>query len=413
MPCSIPVASGTVYYVDQGAAGASDANPGTAAKPWATIQNAGNVVQAGDVVVVKAGTYGGAIFGWDPANSGPYSTLAGTSQKRIVFMADPAAPAGSVIIHSANDKAPIAFDLEPGCDDVDIVGFTVTSDGSVTKAGIKVAGSTGNRVLDNTIDGVAGIGGILVDDVKDVLLQGNTITNTQGSGSTGHGMYLAGSSTGVQVLRNVLHDNQYVGIHVNGDISEGGAGVVKGALIAGNVIYANGQNGINADGLESSVIQDNVIYGNARNGIELYQIDALGGSTGNVIVANSIDQSSHGYAIVVSPCQYDNQSSAPTPVGCQASPFDTSTGNVAFDNVLLGASGADSVVTNADLSLSTNLTAATPSPFVDAASGNYTLASGGPGRGKGVASFGGGKAPEDGTAYDIGASSFGLALLCP
>jgi hypothetical protein len=260
---------------------------------------------------------------------------------------------------------------------------------------------------------VAGIGGIFVDNVTGTLIQGNTVTGTQGTGDTGHGMYLSGSSVGVMVLHNLVHDNAYVGIHVNGDISEGGVGVVTGAMIAGNLIYANGQNGINADGLQASTIENNVIYGNARNGIELYQIDALGGSTGNFIVANSIDQSNSGYAIAISACTYDNQASAPTPKGCLTSPFDTSTGNVAFDDVLLGAAGADSVVTTADLSLSTNLTSATPSPFVDAAKGNYALAAGGPGLGAGIASFGGATAPTDGGQHDIGASAFGLVLLCP
>jgi parallel beta-helix repeat protein len=411
--CGITSASGHVYYVNQGHLGASDNNPGTRASPWATIQNAGKYVQAGDTVVVEPGAYQGVIFGWDAPKSGPYSTIAGTATSPIVIEADPAAALGSVVIGTQNEYSDIAFDLEPGCDYVAIVGFTVTSNGSVTKAGIKVSGSTGNRILDNTVDGVSGIGGILVDNVKDALIQGNTVTNTQGSGDTGHGMYVSGSSTGVKVLHNVVHDNAYVGIHLNGDISEGGAGVVTGALIAGNVIYGNGQNGINADGLQSSTIEDNLIYGNARNGIELYQIDALGGSTGNLIVANSIDQSSSGYAIAIAACAYDNQASAPTPSGCAKSPFDTSTGNVAFDDVLLGDEGAAEVVTAADLSLSTNLTTATPTPFVDVDAGNYALAPGGPGLGAGIASFEDAGAPADGTGYDIGASSFGLVLICP
>ena len=86
---------------------------------------------------------------------------------------------------------------------------------------------------------------------------------------------------------------------------------------------------------------------------------------------------------------------------------------MAFDNVLLGASGADDTVTNVDLSLSTNLTSATPSPFVDASARNYALAASGPGLGAGIATFGGADAPSDGNQHDIGASSFGLRTLCP
>jgi hypothetical protein len=154
-----------------------------------------------------------------------------------------------------------------------------------------------------------------VDTSTDVIVSGNTITNVMGSGTTGHGMYVSGSSVGVQVLDNVLHDNAYVGLHVNGDVSEGLPGVVKNLLVAGNLIYKNGQNGINCDGIESSTFENNVIYGNARNGIELYQIDAYGGSTSNAIVNTTIDQSmvAGSYAIAIAQCQYDNQSAEPTP----------------------------------------------------------------------------------------------------
>ncbi len=407
---------GTTYYVS--AATGDDSNPGTQASPWKTIQHAGGIVQPGDTVLVQAGTYDGAIFGWDspPCSGDPYCVVAGTSAHPVLFEADPHAAAGSVVIAARNAQSPIGFDLEPGCDYVDVVGFTLTNAGtpstaagSITKAGIKVSGSTGNQLLGNTVNGVAGIGGILVDGVTGVVVQGNTLTNVQGSGSTGHGMYVAGSSVGVQVLGNIVHDNQYVGIHVNGDVSEGLPGVVKGCLFAGNVIHDNGQNGINADGLQGSTIVNNVIYKNARNGIELYQIDAYGGSTGNVIVNNTIDQSatSGSYAVSVAPCQYDNQSAQPTPPACQTPAADTSTGNVAFDNVLLGAAGATTDVSSADLATSTNLTTAAANLFVDAAGGDYHLAPGGPGIGAGIASFGGASAPAaPGGGFDIGAFAF-------
>lgn len=409
-------AGGTTYYVSPNG---DDSNPGTQSAPWATIQNAGTVVQPGDTVIVEAGTYDGAIFGWDapPCTDDPLCTVAGTAEAPITFEADPSAAAGSVVIGASNGENENGFDLEPGCDYVDIVGFTVNDDGSadegsgtITKAGIAISGCTGNRVAGNTVNGVSGIGGILVDTSVDVIVEGNTCTNVQGTGTTGHGMYVSGSSVGVQVLDNLLYDNDYVGLHVNGDVSEGLPGVVTGLLIAGNVIYGNGQNGINADGIESSTIENNVIYDNARNGIELYQIDAYGGSANNVIVNNTIDQSMvpTSYALEVSACAYDNQSSQPTPAGCQTSPYDTSTGNISFDDVLLGGAGADSVVASDDLALASNLTSESASLFVNAAGGDYTLAAGGAGFGTGVASFDGAAAPDAGSGYDIGAFLFGL-----
>ena len=413
----IPGLNGKTYYVN--ASKGDDGNPGTGAAPWKTIQNAGLFVGPGDTVIVQAGTYDGPIFGWDgpaPCPGDPLCVVAGTAAHPTVFEADPAAAPGSVVIGGKNGQNDSGFDLEPGCDYVDIVGFTVTNGGtadtpagSIMKAGISLSGCTGNRILSNTVDGVSGIGGILVDTANGVMVAGNTLLHMKGTGSTGHGMYVSGSSVGVQVIGNVLHDNAYVGIHVNGDVSEGLPGVVKNVLISGNLIYDNGQNGINADGIEGSTIENNVIYGNARNGIELYQIDAYGGSTGNVIVNNTIDQSMSpgGYAISVAQCQYDNQGSQPTPAGCATSSADTSTGNIAFDNVLLGGAGPTSTVSGADLSRSTNITTTMAGLFVNSAQGDYTLAAGGPGIGTGIQAFGGATAPAAGSnVYDIGAFAF-------
>ncbi len=377
------------------------------------------MVQPGDTVLVEAGTYDGPIFGWDtpPCTDDPVCTVAGTAQAPIVFEADPDAAAGAVVIGASNSQNSNGFDLEPGCDYVNILGFTVNNNGSpdqgqgtITKAGIAVNGSTGNQILGNTVDGVSGIGGILVDTSVDVVVQGNTCTQVVGTGTTGHGMYISGSSVGVQVLDNLIYDNDYVGIHVNGDVSEGLPGVATGLLIAGNVIYGNGQNGINADGIQSSTIENNVIYDNAHNGIELYQIDAYGGSIDNVLVNNTVDQSmvSGSYAIAITACAYDNQSSQPTPADCQTGADDTSVGNIAFNDILLGNAGVDTLVASDDLSLSSNLTTSSASLFVDAAGGNYSLATGSPGLGGGVASYDGASAPDAGGVYDIGAFSFGL-----
>jgi hypothetical protein len=81
------------------------------------------------------------------------------------------------------------------------------------------------------------------------------------------------------------------GIHVNGDISQGGDGVISNALIEDNVIYDNGKLGgsaINCDGVNNSIIRNNVLDGNHASGISLYQIDGGKPSTGDVVVNNTI-----------------------------------------------------------------------------------------------------------------------------
>jgi hypothetical protein len=215
----------------------------------------------------------------------------------------------------------------------------------------------------------------------------------------------------VYVWDNDIHANDYVGLHVNGDVSEGLPGVVSQIFILGNFIYDNGQNGINADGLQSSIIRNNIIYNNARNGIELYQIDAYGGSSDNCITNNTIDQSmvNGSYAIAIAACQYDNQSSQPTPAACASGAMDTSTGNVAFNNILFGKAGTASTVSANDLSTSNNLIDYSAALFIDAAGGNYKLAPAGAAIGTGIMAFDScDAAPAASNSYDIGAFLVGF-----
>ena len=117
------------------------------------------------------------------------------------------------------------------------------------------------------------------------------------------------------IIGNTLHDNDYIGLHINGDPV-----LVTNALITGNTIYNNGQNGINADGLQSSTIANNLIYGYENFGIVFYQIDASGPSKNNTIVNNTIVSTRAG-------------------AGAAIRIKDGGTGNVIRNNILLGGGG--------------------------------------------------------------------------
>ena len=147
---------------------------------------------------------------------------------------------------------------------------------------------TNDSLIDNTVTGVGGFG-IIADNANNVLIQGNTVSGTTGSGDTGHGIYISGSTNDAVIEGNTIDNNDYIGIHINGDASEGGLGLVTNALIEDNVIYGNGQNGINADGLQNSVIENNLIYNYQDFGICLYQVNTSGPSKNNIIVDNTID----------------------------------------------------------------------------------------------------------------------------
>src|SRR5881628_1924397 len=64
-----------IYYVDQGNASAWNGNAGTnPALPWFTLGHACSTAVAGDLVIVKAGTYidanGTDLHAFNPVNSG-------------------------------------------------------------------------------------------------------------------------------------------------------------------------------------------------------------------------------------------------------------------------------------------------------------------------------------------------------
>jgi MYXO-CTERM domain-containing protein len=110
---------------------------------------------------------------------------------------------------------------------------------------------------------------------------------------------------------------------MNGDISQGGTGVITGALVEKNVIYSNGAgggSGINCDGVQASVIRNNLIYDEHASGISLYQIDAAQPAFKNVVVNNTIVVAADGrWALNIK---------------------NGSTGNSAYNNILLNLNPA-------------------------------------------------------------------------
>ncbi len=281
------------YYV---APGGSDSGAGTGAAPWATLQHAADRVSAGDTVNVRAGTYAGFVLGWDfPQN--------GTLMSPITFHGEPGAR-----INARNAKTPDGINLE-GASYVVIEGFQV--DG-VPRAGIRSVVNAGVVIRNNWCD-QNGVWGILTGFSDDILIE-NNVTSRSG---TQHGIYVSNSCVNPVVRRNVVWGNYANGLHFNGDVSQGGVGVITGALVERNVIYDNGVgggSGINCDGVQSSVFRNNLIYGNHASGISLYRIDASDGAKNNVVVNNTIVMASDGrWAVNIK---------------------DGSTGNAVFNNIL-------------------------------------------------------------------------------
>lgn len=250
----------------------SDGANGSQQAPWATLQHAADSVIAGDVVIVQAGKYAGFDLSTD-----------GTASNPITFHAE-----AGVLIDQPNARTPDGINLE-GADYIIIEGFTVRG---VPRAGIRSVVNHHVILRGNTAD-QNGRWGIFTGFSDDLLIENNVASRSQAE----HGIYVSNSGDRPVIRLNTVFGNFAAGIHMNGDLSQGGDGIISGALVERNTIYDNGKGGgsaINADGVQDSRFQNNLLYSNHASGISLFRIDGAAGSKDNVVINNTIFQAADG-----------------------------------------------------------------------------------------------------------------------
>ncbi len=274
-------ASGATYYVSTSG---NNANPGTQAQPWRTIQKAASTVNAGDTVLVRGGTYaelvtvqksGSAVGGPVTFKSHPGETAVLDGASVTV----PAADSGGFYI--------------PGRGYVVVEGFEIrnfrTSNADRTPAGIRVDGASHHVVLrnnkihhiENTNSGGDGNAfGIVVYGDSSSAITGLVITgNELFSLATQNSECLTvnGNVDGFEISDNKVHDCQNIGIDCIGFEGVGPTtavdfarnGVVRGNQVwnissFGNPAYGNeySAGGIYVDGGANIVIERNTTWQN-------------------------------------------------------------------------------------------------------------------------------------------------------
>jgi parallel beta-helix repeat protein len=265
------LAQGQTYYVDPG--GSDDAGDGSEGDPWETIQHAANQITAGDTVLINPGTYAGGIT----------IDTSGTASEPITFQAN-----GSGVVINGSGGERDAFFIE-NADYIVVDGLTIQY---ADRAGIRISLSDYVTIRNCTLAN-NGTWGLFTDFSDYTLAEGNESYGAVDE----HGIYISNSSDYPTIRGNILHHNHANGLHMNGDLSMGGDGIISHALVEDNIIYENGTgggSGINMDGVTNSIVRNNLLFSNHASGISVYQIDGGSGSHDNRILNNTILMASDG-----------------------------------------------------------------------------------------------------------------------
>lgn len=284
--------SQTTYYVSEN--GSNSNNGLTPQNAFETLQYAADLVSAGDSVLVLEGNYVGFDIRTDGNQNNP-----------IVFKAIES----NVVIDVRNTVTPDGINIE-NAGWILIDGFEVKDQ---PRAGIRIVLSDFVKIKNNNCHNNYRWG-IFTGFTDDITIENNSCSFSEDE----HGIYLSNSSDRAIIRNNHSFNNNGCGIHMNGDISMGGDGIISNAVVAGNIIHDNGYGGgsaINMDGVQDSEIFNNLIYNNHATGIAMYQIDGGDASKNNKIYHNTIIQPSDGRWNIIA--------------------VDGSTGNTLYNNILI------------------------------------------------------------------------------
>jgi parallel beta-helix repeat protein len=235
----------------------SDSNSGSASSPFLTINKAKTSTLAGDVVLVRAGTYlesangAGVYFGG--SNGGTASapiTYRGYPGETVVI--DGSSGGGSTIYISTSNL---------NFTSLRITGAHGTG-WAANGSNLRLAES---ELDNNNVIGPASSGaGVNIQNVcTNVKVFGNKIHHN-GSTTLDHGLYVKGNA--MELAWNEVHHNFGYGIHLYDTNSL----TFTNADVHSNVSYANGLSGILvSSGASGARVYNNVSYGNTQAGLAL------------------------------------------------------------------------------------------------------------------------------------------------
>ena len=299
-----------IFYV---AANGDDGNSGDEAAPWRTIQHAADTVGPGSAVYVRGGVYEEAVT----------ITVSGSAAGGDI--AFKSYPGETAVLDATNLTVPSADNalfLIDSQNYIVIEGFEIrnytTTNANRVPVGIFITGSAhhiqiknnhihhieNNGGSDGNAHGIAVFGTEAPDTIHDLLIQGNDLHDLKLGNS--EALVLNGNVANFAVTKNLVHDNDNIGIDLIGFESMAPDPVydqARDGLVSENVIYnidtisnpayfgEQSAAGIYVDGGTRIVIERNRVY-QSNFGVEIAS-EHQGKATSYVTVRNNLIYNNH------------------------------------------------------------------------------------------------------------------------
>ena len=319
---ALSIASAADYYVSTTG---SDSAAGSLAAPWRNVQRAVTAARAGDTIHVRGGVYTERVTfnNRSGTSAAPITLKSYTGEQAVLDQTGVVPPNGGSALVRINNSSYVTIQ------GLELRNYQ-TSDTAKVPMGIYVSGaSVGVKLLDNDVHHIwhnytvkdsfdANAHGILVAGnsataISGIEISGNQIHDLRLGAS--EALVLNGNVTDFEVVRNVVHDCNNIGIDFigfEGTNSNSALDYARNGLCAENVVYnidtqynpayggdftAGGNDdtrsaaGIYVDGGASIIIERNHVY-SSNFGIEVGSEHA-GRRASGVIVRNNLVRRNH------------------------------------------------------------------------------------------------------------------------
>lgn len=245
--------SAAIYYV---ATNGSDSHPGTDSQPFRTIAKGLSVLQAGDTLFIKQGTYAEAI------NSNSMRIPTGTSWSTAVAIA--AYPGHTVVLRPNSGGEAIAL----AASYIQYLLFDgLIIDGSNVSFAVSLTNGAHHIRFQNMEVKNARASGVILSNGSGATAQNQFVNmriHSNGSSGYDHGLYIAASHNFVE--RCEIFRNLGYGVHVyNNSPGE----TANGNVIRYNRVYDNASYGIILSSGHGNIAYNNLVWGNRSGGIEI------------------------------------------------------------------------------------------------------------------------------------------------